>query len=164
MSDCQYNSLLEAYHDGELRAGQIRALEEHLSACPQCTRALERIRNLSGIVAGAKPASEILPIDLARIHAAIDGTEDRSLFRFAVGMSGIAASILIISAAWLYDGPRPSGPVQQGVANSEQSWEYLATTGRVREPLDAPGVTRQTGVAETETTDWMLLKLGKSRP
>jgi len=66
--------------------------------------------------------------------------DDRGVLRLAMGLSGIAASILVISAAWLYDGPRP--PVHVIVQESvpEQAWSGWPAVAKGR-PVDGVPVT-----------------------
>jgi anti-sigma factor RsiW len=156
MPNCLHISRLEAYHDGELSPDASREIEQHLPDCAECSREMERIRELSALLVPAR-AKDITPLEMARLHQAIDKVDDRSLVRFAVGISGIAASILIISAAWLHDAPRPvhgNGPT----ARTEQTWEHLASTGNVEKlPQGVP----QTGVAEQrDATNWMVSSTG----
>lgn len=155
MSDCPHKLKLQASHDGELAPGDALALHRHVLECPECAAELAEFRELSEWLSQRRPA-EILPLELARIHRAVERSEDRGFLRLAVGMSGIAASILIVSAAWLHDGPRPATVVSE-VAPHQQSWEYLATTGRVQQvPQGVP----ETGVAEADTAKWMVTSLG----
>jgi anti-sigma factor RsiW len=42
--------MLSLYHDGELPLPWKQKLESHLSVCPDCSKRLERLRRLSGIL------------------------------------------------------------------------------------------------------------------
>jgi anti-sigma factor RsiW len=154
MVDCRYKSSLEAYHDGELPPEQAQDIERHLTGCQACLHDLQRIRELSQLVASGRPEA-IRADELARIHDAIEGVQNRSLFRFAAAMSAIAASILIISAAWLYDATPQRNVISQ-IPQTEHSWERLASTGQIELPAGAP----ETGLAERDTANWMAVSLG----
>lgn len=152
MLDCSYISKIEAYHDGELSAGESAAFERHLSTCPVCATELAQLRDMSGLLAAERP-HDILPIELARIHRRLDQLRDRSFLRFCGAMSAVAASILIICSVWLLDGPRPN-PIIRGNSQAEQSWEPIAS-GRLQPPQS-----NENGLAVKQTTDWMVVGMG----
>lgn len=56
----KFVSRIQAYHDGELAAGEAEKLEEHLKSCPACSGELERLRSLSALVRGLE-APEVRP-------------------------------------------------------------------------------------------------------
>lgn len=167
MPDCEFTSLLQAYHDGQLSAARMREAEGHVSTCAACAAELDRLRDLSRALAGAARPEPIRPDELARLHDVIatytvEERDDRRILRLAVGLSAVAASILIISTAWLYDGATGTSaivhsgtPTNQPVAVGE-SWENVAVGGGVEQPA---GV-RPTGTAMRttldRTTDWMI--------
>jgi anti-sigma factor RsiW len=152
MSDCPDQSRIEAYHDRELSGAEAAALEAHLRECSDCAAEMARLRELSGVLATGRP-EEILPIELARIHRAVERSDDRSLLRFSAAISAVAASVLIISSVWLLDGPQPR-PMMSVNQHAQQSWERLAA-GR---PFEEP---RETAVARVrDTTDWMVVGMG----
>ena len=153
MSDCPSNAKIEAYHDGELSAADAAAVERHLPDCPACTQQLAQLREMSALLAGEPPA-EILPIELARIHRRLERLYDRSFLRFCAAMSAVAASVLIISSVWLFDGTRAT-PIVQVNPHNETSWERVASGQKQPEP-------HETGVAVKETTDWMVVGMGGS--
>jgi anti-sigma factor RsiW len=158
MPDCPYISRLGAYCDGELSPDVSRAVEQHLAACESCSTELQRAGEMSALFAELKHPT-MTSMELARLHRAVERADERSFLRFAAGISGIAASILIISAAWLYDAPR-QGPLTGIAAQPEQTWEHLASTGDVQKlPQGMP----QTGVAERDATDWMVVGMGGHR-
>jgi anti-sigma factor RsiW len=162
MSECEFTSLLQAYHDGQLSAGRRREAEEHVSSCAACAAELERLRDLSRTLATARP-EPIRPDELGRLHDVIttytvEERDDRRILRLGVGLSAVAASILIISTAWLYDGPAgnasPAGPrtsTHQQMVTTGESWENVA----VGRPEVSAGA-RPTGTAMDSTTDWMI--------
>ena len=150
MSDCPYKLRLCAYHDGELAPDSVADLDRHLDDCNSCRSQLEEMRELTTLLAPTR-VERLSGIELARLHQAIDRSDDRSILRLASAVSAIAASILIVSTVWLYDGPRSSGPLDSH-DQPVTSWERLATTGQ----FEAPAGVHETGVAERSTTDWML--------
>src|SRR5438105_12117203 len=147
MPDCQFQSRVEAYHDGELSAEGRRAVEEHLERCEECAGELAWLRSVSGAVGRREVASglELTPAELGRVHAAVDDAMDRadaaapegypiSLYRTAGALMAIAASVLIVSCVWLSELPTPAGPRQPvgmaAVPNEGQAWERVAMTLR----------------------------------
>jgi len=156
MADCAYKSSLGPYHDGELDPERLREFERHLSGCDECSTELRQARELSKLLIAARP-QDIEPHELAGIHDAIEEVANRSIFRFAMGLSAIAASILIVSAAWLYDGTPARNPISR-IQPSEEAWERLASTGQIEVPTGA----RETGVAQQKAIEWMAVSLGDS--
>lgn len=160
MPECPSNSILQAYHDGQTSAERTREAERHVATCAACAAELARLRDLSALFHGARP-EPIRPGELARLHEALDEAadgQDRRVLRLAVGLSAVAASILIISTAWLYDGPpgssgrtnivKSSGPQ---IVTQVEAWQNIAA-GHVEEPAGA----RPTGTAMKSTIDWMI--------
>lgn len=159
MADCAYRSSLGPYHDGELAPERSREFERHLSGCEECSVELRQARELSKLLISVRP-QVIEPDELAGIHDAVDEVASRSILRFAMGLSAIAASILIVSAAWLYDGTPPRSGISR-VPTTEQAWERLASTGQIELSVGA----RETGVAQQQKTiEWMAVNLGDSSP
>ena len=159
MPECPFNSILQAYHDGQTSAERTREAERHVATCAACAAELARLRDLSALFHGARP-EPIRPGELARLHEVVDEAadgQDRRVLRLAVGLSAVAASILIISTAWLYDGP-PGRPGHTTVSTSSgsnasqrEAWQNIAA-GHVEEPAGA----RPTGTAMKSTIDWMI--------
>lgn len=156
MSDCPYEPRLSAYHDGELSPQASRELDGHVAGCAVCARHLADLRELSRLMAGARPRGEISPAQVSRLHEAIDQPDDRPLLRLGFGLSAAAASVLIVSLAWLSAAPREKRVVVIAPAPQAQ-WERLAAL----EPQAPPGD------SETEFADatkWMLDSLKQGMP
>jgi hypothetical protein len=121
---------------------------------------LKRLAQLSRWLETARPES-IRPEELARVHQAVENLDDRGVLRMIMGLSAVAASILIISAAWLYDGPRPTVNVvvQQSVA--EQPWERVASSGPVVGQSAGVPISGTASIqTQRDTTDWMIMGMG----
>jgi anti-sigma factor RsiW len=153
MPDCPYKLRLQAYHDGQLRPDDAGEIERHLPDCGGCAGELAALRELSELL-GDRQAAIIRADELSRIHAAVEEVSDRSLLRLAVAMASVAASILIISMAWMYDLPTATSPlVQQDHAVPE--WERLAEMQRPDTPFADSST--EAGLADArDTADWML--------
>ena len=157
MPDCPSSTSLQAFHDGQLSAGGLRETEQHVSACATCAAEVGRLRDLSQTLHAVR-FEPIRPDELARLHEAIGAVqtqEDRGILRFAVGWSAVAASILIISAAWLYDAPASGrAPIvaPSRLASTPEIWERVASGGTAAAPQDAT----PSGTAMRDTTDWMI--------
>lgn len=155
MLECSYQTSLASYYDGQAGPERAREVESHLLTCAPCSAELKRLAQLSELLRTVRPEG-IRPDELARVHEAVEGVEDRGVIRMVFGLSAVAASILIISTAWLYDAPQaPSGPVHVSV---EQPWERIASLGR---PVQSDE-RRPTGTAmgTQETIDWMIQGTG----
>lgn len=156
MLECSYQTSLASYFDGQAGPERAREVESHLPNCAPCSAELKRLAQLSELLRTVRPEG-IRPDELARVHEAVEGVEDRGVIRMVFGLSAVAASILIISTAWLYDAPQaPSGPVAPVAL--EQPWERMASLGR---PVQTDQG-RQTGTAmgTQETIDWMIQGTG----
>ena len=160
MSGCQFQSKIAAYHDGELDQSASKDVERHLAECKQCREELQGLRQVTAAMADFDPGN-ITQIELARLHRQIDKADESSLVRFSVGLVGLAASVLIISLAWIGQGPTAGGSGPQSVRNRPQ-WEGIALGEQPRPPLIQDGSGPRlpdTGVAtgpDRDTIDWML--------
>src|SRR4051812_6479600 len=175
MSDCQFESRVEAYHDGELSAEGRRAVEEHLERCEDCAAEMAWLRSVSQSMGRHDVAArtELTPAELGRGHAAGDDGVDGvaiaapdscpiSLYRTVGALMAVAASVLIVSCVWLSELPTPAGPRQPiGLAASPvegPAWERVAMTLRV-DPLPT-GLDSEPYLADARVADWMLRGLG----
>jgi anti-sigma factor RsiW len=94
--------LIHALIDGELDAGNTRAVEDHVAGCPRCAAQLEAYREMSKMIAGADVRYKA-PLELRRrIEAALPQPAQvlnrRAVLRgFAMGsaVSAIAATGLV---------------------------------------------------------------------
>ncbi len=155
MSSCE-PQLLSAYLDGELSPDVAQRVERHVRDCPQCAAELEQMLEASRAIS-EYPFDELRPDELARLHEAIDERADQPVWRLGVILSGLAASILVISATWLAELP-PRAPVLRPSVTSVRvdSWESVATTLRVSPlPLEAPDRS-EIQVADAQFAQWML--------
>ena len=170
MSDCQFQSRVAAYHDGELTAEGRRAVERHLAGCGACAAEVEWLRSVSQTLARRR-GPDITPAETRRVHAAVDAASDNSapdsypisLYRAAGVLTALAASVLIVSCVWLSELPGPANPgrPQGGVAVAEvSSWERVAITLRV-DPLPS-GLDGESYLADARLADWVLRGLGGS--
>jgi hypothetical protein len=154
MADCSFHPQINAYHDGELDGATARLVSEHLSTCAACREELAVVEGISRLFV-AKTHSQMLPLELARLHQRLDGAADRGVgkrpaemdfLRTAGMLSALAASIMVISGVWLAEFPsRHAAALSPGVAVVPASdrislpanipdWERTALRLRV-EPL-----------------------------
>jgi anti-sigma factor RsiW len=164
MSNCD-PQLLSAYHDGELDAATRQRVEVHLRDCPACAEELQGIRDASQLIAAGGSADHSLLTDeeLARVHDAIDDTSDRPILRIGAMLGAAAASLLIVSCAWLMDLPRqdhPAAPPPISAARftaPAQPWEEIAVTLRPEIPMQAgDDLNSDTYLADAKLAEWML--------
>jgi anti-sigma factor RsiW len=105
-ADCTFEPQIEAYHDGELPAGQRLAVERHLAAYPPCwpcSRRLAELMAMSGWFAAASQTSSVRLSQMGRhrLDRRIAAEMDRGLVRLAGALSGIAAGIMLVGSAML---------------------------------------------------------------
>lgn len=153
--------LLSAYLDDELSPQARSAVEQHLRDCPQCTAELQRLREASQIIGGST-FEALNATELARIHAAIDDQkEEQPILRLGMMLSALAASILIISSAWLMEIPAEGGDGGHNLAVAAApvaQWERVAMTLRAEPmPLQVDVDTdHSVQFADAQFAEWML--------
>jgi anti-sigma factor RsiW len=98
--NCEYESRLSAYHDGELSPADRAEVEQHLNDCAACQAALAEVRETSALFASAAPAG-LSQIGRARLHRSVDRQAERGLIRLSAALSGIAAAIMVTGSFWL---------------------------------------------------------------
>src|SRR4051794_20882512 len=94
--------LLHALIDGELDAGNTRAVEDHIAGCPHCAAQIQSYRAMSRMIEGAELRYEAPPELRRRIEAALPQPKPapsrRAVLRgFAMGsaVSALAATGLV---------------------------------------------------------------------
>jgi anti-sigma factor RsiW len=161
MSGCQFQSRIAAYHDGELDEASSKDTELHLAGCGQCTQELAGLRQVSAAMGEFDPG-EMTPMELARLHREIDRVDEGSLVRLGVGLIGMAASVLIISLAWIGQQPADTHRTAAREGRHVPEWQRLASGESPRPPIIQNGEGPQlpdTGVAkgpDRDTIEWML--------
>ena len=164
MADCRFQSRLNAFHDGELDEASARQFEMHLKSCATCPAELESLREVSRQFRQL-PDTTISPARVSRIHAAVDeANEPANILRLAGLLSGLAASVLIVATAWMFESPTPArAPRLLVIGNPPAAeWEHVATTLEVRPlPQENWPAQRTPMLADARTADWMLRNLGE---
>lgn len=160
-NDCTFRSQLDAYHDGELGPEASRQIVEHLATCDHCRRDLQAIQGLSALFADERDAGISLAV-VGRVHEVIDAEPTGNYFRTARLLIGLAASVLIIGAAWLYEMPMSMNPNPQPsfVKVYAEPWEQLALDQTYVPPnvgLQSPGEESRYAAAVTQ---FMVQNLG----
>jgi anti-sigma factor RsiW len=176
MDTCDFNSRIAAYHDGELDAAMTSRVAEHVKGCAACADTLDQLRQVSGLFSQAREqaAVEVSAAELRPIHDAVDReiarvrpTVDRNFWRTAGTLGALAASVLIVASAWLFETPAPHGPGALQIS-AAPAWERVATTLRV-DPLpqvNADPLVDRSALADAHESvaDWMLANLKGSQP
>jgi hypothetical protein len=134
----------------------MQRIQRHVLDCPLCAAELEQMREASRAMA-EYPFEPLDPDELARLHEAIDSRADQPVLRLGVILSGLAASILVVSATWLAElPPRVRTTHATVTAAKAESWETVAWTLRVSPlPLEAPD-RGEIQVADAQFAQWML--------
>jgi anti-sigma factor RsiW len=164
--ECPLAPLVGQYCDDELDPFARRQFKLHLDHCPSCTDAVARVRELSDWFAPVR-AAEPKPELLGRLHDSVheEGDfEDKRRVSAALPMArmllALAASVLIVAGAWLFDGAgapaTPKPPMSQRLAQA-QPWERTALTLEVEPPYDASGLRPD----QERLLDWMVASLDK---
>jgi anti-sigma factor RsiW len=100
MNNCEFESRLSAYYDGELSPAERLSVESHLNGCGDCREALASMRETSALFAASPPAG-LSQIARHRLHQNIDRHLERGLVRLSWALSGVAASIVLGGSLWL---------------------------------------------------------------
>jgi anti-sigma factor RsiW len=176
MSGCNFQSRLDAFCDGEMNATEHAAFQQHLNGCADCSATVARTERMSQLFAGMRgqAAEKVEADEIARLHAAVDREMNRSVFqvdrsfwRTAGLISGLAASVLIVASTWLTETQpvqRLPGSVAVAPAGEKDfELDQLALGGPVY-PLPSAGTEvnpNQPALADAHdnVTDWMLENL-----
>lgn len=173
MSHCEFQPRLSAWYDGELDADEARLVERHVdTGCPICKADLVAMRALTVDLDAATRLPDVAE-SVGGLHDVIrretEAAPARSdLWRTAVVLSGLAASLLVVSATWLVElrpaaqaggqvisPPTPTGGPALALSSD---WETVATTLRAdpRPELlaDSPLEPRY-----ADAIDWLLQNL-----
>lgn len=122
MNCSKAESLLSSYLDGELSAGDLRSLREHLHQCSGCALELEGLRRVKTLVGsmGTPAMSEAFE---ARLHAAVFGkpqpVAQPGYLRLGLA-TGLAAAVLTLGFLQFFKTPK-SGDVASHVTPESQS-------------------------------------------
>src|SRR5262245_49453623 len=102
MTPCE-SHLLSAFFDGELPLADQSRVETHLRDCATCAAELRAIRESSQLLR-AHRFIDLSQEELSDLHRAIDDASDeRPILRLGLTLGTLAASILIVSGAWLME-------------------------------------------------------------
>jgi anti-sigma factor RsiW len=145
MPGCSYDPRLSAFHDGELDTSSSADLQRHLPGCAACQRELQAISSASTMLATA-PRAEFMEGAMARLRAAGPGILRRARLAQDHGdlprilpmvrwLCAVAASILIIGAAWLIQTPSRPPTAQIPVPVPTSAWERLAAGDGFDSPM-----------------------------
>ena len=154
MTDCTSHHDLESYHDGELAPERREVLRRHVETCGECSRELRQLRDLSDLLT-PEDSGDMTDAELGRLHADVsqmlEHTKPATLaFPWVRALCAIAASILIIAAAWMAQ-PQPPIRVPGGGGSATPDWQRLAMG---QQPL--PGSADQPGLADSEFAQFLL--------
>jgi anti-sigma factor RsiW len=174
MTACPDELLLAAYLDDELEAADRARVEEHLGRCPACSAELARMR-AAGSSLRKFTSVQLTPDQRQKLHEALDASaaeataEDARMTRTLAALGVLAASVLIVAAAWLRALPppphptstaqRPGGGIVATWPAKQEAWEEVAVTLRP-DPASLPRrfdpAQQFAGVYDADLADWML--------
>jgi len=152
---CSFTSRVAAYHDGELSIESARAVASHVEMCAQCSEELKSLRKVSGLLRQSD-SEDLSPLELARLRLAIGAVENRedSPLRLFGGLLAVAASIMVVCAAWWYETPLPVPRASTSV-HETPAWERTAMNRRV----DLAPVSGGEGISDPNLAEWMVASL-----
>ncbi len=145
MSGCKYSYKLNAYHDSELSDEERHKLEEHIQACPHCTREIERLQKLSELFKSV-PIPDIPEETLVCLHQSLRSRQGKGIVRFVEMLTAAAVLILLVGSVL-------NLRMEPGKEVYDSDWEETA-------------VTLQMDVSSTESpeiqlTEWLVANLSE---
>jgi anti-sigma factor RsiW len=157
MTTCE-PQLISAYLDDELDPRDRARVAEHLRHCDSCAAQLQAMSESSRLIR-EYPLGEMSSRERTWLHAAIDQeAADQPVWRLGFALGTVAASILIISSAWLIElGGAPPRDIARSLAPAP-AWERVAMTLRA-EPVLPASDERVIEFADSRFADLMLSEL-----
>ncbi len=154
MESCKYTSRVGVYLDDELTPEQRQMMAAHIEQCAECGAELESLRGMSQLFSGPD-SQDLTPRELARLRSVVcaAGAPEEAPLRLFGALLAIAASIVVVCGAWMYEAPRPT-PRAPYAAHEMPAWERVATNLRV----DPDPFFGQEGTAaiDPNLAEWMM--------
>jgi anti-sigma factor RsiW len=133
----RHQRALSAYVDGELRAAEVRHLEEHLSGCDECRLKLEDLERLKGVLRQGleDPGPEVSPALWPGVRARIEGRRPEGFLqrwtremwevawerpRLSLAAAALAGFLILSTGYLLWDTPVERSPGQTVSVESGQ--------------------------------------------
>ena len=124
---CPTGEELSAYHDGRMSGDRLGLLQRHIAECEPCALELSRLAALSSLFANSV-GPRLSQMSRHRLHNKIDQTMERGLIRFGWSISGIAASILLVSSVWLMHVGTANVGIAKATTESAPPWLGVAVS------------------------------------
>jgi anti-sigma factor RsiW len=153
MSECEFDSMLSPYYDGELDDIEQRRVERHLDDCDLCAAELERLGTLSAVFSAIPTPIASAPF-LQQLEKQADKVQQAALARFVRGLTAIAAAAaaLALAVGRYTAADRPQAAPRPAATLS--SWERAAI-----DPVPTSNATA-TASAESQFDDFLVHDLG----
>lgn len=160
--DCEFRSRVAALYDGELDPPDSNEVERHVETCVACAAELHRLRQV-GRMFDAIADEPLSDAAVARIHRAVDQADVEAplgILRIALVLTALAASVVVIGSAWLWEAPAAGTPIRPTVSirrSAASDWERVAVTldpGPLPQTSYDPG--DRTRLADLRLTSFML--------
>jgi len=123
MAVCIYYHKLNGYYDKELSHEEHHKLEQHIRGCPYCSRDLEQLQRLSGLISSVS-IPNIPDLAVKRLHQSLDSLREKALLRMARMLLSAALVLLVVSSILLLR----IGVKGQMATASDPDWEKTAVT------------------------------------
>jgi hypothetical protein len=129
-------------------------VEQHIASCAACAEEIRSLRETSRLLKSYSFA-DIDRDELGRAHDAIDAAVDQPILRLGFTLGALAASVLIVSCAWLMELPKAATTTTPSpqIAPTPQ-WERMATTLRPEPFRSMNGDTAM--MSDSRLEEWML--------
>ena len=124
MSECDFIRRIDAYCDGELSPAEEARVDAHIVTCPACAARVREIRFLGDLIASAGNVPGLSYTARGRLRLSAANGWERENVRWAWGISGIAAAVLIGASVWV-----ATTPAATSTGGGAGSWERVAAAG-----------------------------------
>jgi anti-sigma factor ChrR (cupin superfamily) len=156
---------LALYSSGDLEAGELRAIAEHIRGCAECRECVARFQQIDGMLANGagEPSAEDLLDVRQRVMRALEATPKRRIgFRWAAAVAALAAL-----AVWLQHRERPateihSIPARIATVRAPEPAPKAVPMMQRRHRLPAPGL--RSVALVTRPGEEPLIKIATSDP
>ncbi len=129
MAACEFSSMLERYHDGELSAEQAQRLGRHVGQCPACAAKLEQLKAIADALQSAV-VPKAQPDFIRRMEALSGQLEQFSIITFARRLTAAAAAVFLLASGYALLGRQTAAPTQSaGLSPWSQSLIVDPATG-----------------------------------
>ncbi|HEX3681234.1 MAG TPA: hypothetical protein VHU83_01745 [Bryobacteraceae bacterium] len=156
---------LALYSSGDLEAGDLRSMAEHVRGCAECRACLAQLQRVDGILAAmaSEPSAEDLLEVRQRVMCALERTRKRRAgFEWAAAVAALAALIVLLPHRERPPAEIPPVPARVAPVHAPAPAPKAVAVVRRRPRLLAPGL--RSVALVTRPGEEPLIKIATSDP